>query len=205
MKNLSNIYFKKHNGSYKPFPCNKDETFCVFKEEPLELFLLVFQGEVNIKIDLKEAGAECCVRCVYLTAEDQKARICFDINHVSAQTKSVQLIRGIATNQSIVQFDGMIRMPKDSQRCEGIQNHRAIVLSDKAIVQSTPELEIYADDVQCTHGSAIGPLDKEQVFYLQTRGVNEKQAYYLLLSSFLNDLLPLEVQSIVTSWINDYV
>ncbi len=205
MKNLSNIYLKKHQDTYKSFQLNKGESIAVYKDEPLELFLLVFQDNVHVKIDLKEPQASCQIHCVYLMGEQQKVQICLDVNHEAKQTKSVQLIRGIATHQSEMKFDGIIRMPQDSQKCVGIQNHRAILLSDKATVQSTPELEIYADDVQCTHGSAIGPLDKEQVFYLTSRGIEEKQAYYLLLSSFLNDLLPLEVQSIAMACLHDYI
>ena len=100
---------------------------------------------------------------------------------------------------------GTIEIPKDSQKCDGRQNHRAVLLSDKAIVSATPQLEIWADDVQCAHGSAVGPLDKNQLFYLQARGLPKKLARHLLLQSFLGGLMPTEFDAIISKWMDENV
>ena len=78
-------------------------------------------------------------------------------------------------------------------------------MNPKATVSSTPQLEIWADDVQCAHGSAIGPLDKNQLFYLQARGLPEKQARHLLLQSFLGDLMPKDFDAIISKWMDENV
>ena len=92
------------------------------------------------------------------------------------KTISKQQIKGVATDSSSVHFDGQIVIPHGSQNCDGMQNHRGILLSEKAVISATPQLEIWADDVKCAHGSAIGPLAQDQLFYLETRGVHKDDA-----------------------------
>ena len=111
----------------------------------------------------------------------------------------------MAAGTGQVAFNGIITIPYDSQKCDGHQNHRAVLLSDKAKVISVPQLEIWADDVKCAHGSAIGPLDKDQLFYLQTRGLTEHQAKKILLSSFFNHFTSTEFDHIIQDWMSHYV
>ena len=80
-----------------------------------------------------------------------------------------------------------------------------MLLSDDALVQAVPALEIYADDVKCAHGSATGPLDKNALFYLLSRGITEKMAKKMLLESFIFDMVPNEGLSITQQWIENHV
>ena len=102
-------------------------------------------------------------------------------------------------------FDGIIRIPKDSQHCDGHQNHRAILLSDTASVQATPELEIYADDVKCSHGSAVGALDENHLFYLLSRGIPMDEAKKILLKSYVMEILPETWEQYVDEWMDENV
>ena len=102
-------------------------------------------------------------------------------------------------------FDGVIRIPFDSQKCDGHQNHRAILLSDRASVRATPELEIYADDVKCSHGSAVGGLDETQLFYLVSRGIQQNMAKKMLLKSYAMELLPEKWEVYVDEWMDENV
>ena len=125
--------------------------------------------------------------------------------HKSPQTTSSQQSRGLAADKDHVSFCGTITIPYDSQKCDGHQNHRGIVLSDLAKISATPQLEIWADDVKCAHGSAIGPLDKNQIFYMQTRGISEQEAKKILLSSFFNGIVATDFDSYIQDWIKKYV
>ena len=97
-------------------------------------------------------------------------------------------------------LNGVIRMPKDSQECEGFLNHRGVLLSENASVKVTPELEIFADDVKCSHGSAIGALDENQLFYLLARGIDKMTAQKILLKAYLSDLLPDVWDEYIDDW-----
>ncbi len=206
MKNLNNLYLCNRTGTYEAFtPTNETTIFNVHKDESIKLFILLFNNEINFKINLLDKGAKCQIECVYLTESTQHAHIMIDVVHVAPETHSMQIVKGILTDESCAVFNGVIRMPFNSQKCIGLQNHRAYVLSEKAKVQVIPKLEIYADDVQCTHGSAIGPLEKEHLFYLMARGMNEKMAQKLLLESSIIDIIPLEYHDTVRAWIDEHI
>ncbi len=206
MKNLNNLYLCNRSGTYEAFYFNDNgHVIDVYKNEKIKLFLLIFNNKINIKVNLLDKGAECLIECVYLTEKNDNSNITLEVVHVSPETYSTQTIKGILTDKSHVIFNGIIRMPHNSQRCVGLLNHRAFVLSDKAQVTATPELEIYADDVQCAHGSAVGPLEKEHLFYLMARGLDEKNARKLLLESAIMDLIPSDYQNIARSWIDKHI
>ena len=206
MKNLNNICFCKRNGVYEQrdlsdFSAEKN----VQNGESLELLFLIFNNELNLKVNLLDKGTSCDIKTVYLVTEKENCRIKIDINHAVPETTSKQTIKGILTDEARAQFNGIIRMPRDSQRCVGEQNHRAFVLSDKARVEAIPELEIYADDVQCSHGSAVGPLENQQVFYLTARGISEQVAKRMLLEAFVCDELPESALNSVREWLDTYI
>ena len=100
-----------------------------------------------------------------------------------------ELYKGVMNDESTGVFNGMILVRPDAQKIEAYQSNKNILLSDKANVFSKPELEIYADDVRCSHGSTIGALDPEAIFYLQARGIAKENAEQLLISAFIGDVL----------------
>lgn len=206
MKNIDNLCLLKKNGLYEVIDVNLlPSVINVGKNERFECVFIQTNQDIHLKIMLNEAGASCDIKGVYLQASHQKHSLTVDITHAAAQTVSNQVVKGILTDAAQFLFSGVIRMPKDSQKCEGYQNHRAIVLSDKAQVQAVPELEIYADDVMCSHGSAIGPIDKNQLFYLQARGIDEKTAYQMLLFAYMGDVVPAEYHSVLQEWFDEHL
>ena len=166
---------------------------------------LIFSGQASVRVILDGKDSECTLKCIYLVHSDEQAHINFEVIHKSDQTTSTQLVRGLATDKAKAFFSGRIRIPYDSQKCYAVQNHRGILLSEQASVTAIPELEIYADDVKCSHGSAIGPIDNNQLFYLLSRGIDEKSAYKILITAFVFDLVPQEYQSIVQEWIDEHI
>ena len=124
---------------------------------------------------------------------------------MTRETKSSQIIKGIATDKSKVSFNGNIYIDNLAQKSDGLQNHRAVLLSDDACIQAVPALEIYADDVKCAHGSATGPLDETVLFYLLSRGISLKTAEKMLLMSFVADIVPEEYKNITQQWIENHV
>ena len=101
--------------------------------------------------------------------------------------ESNELYKGVMDEKSTAVFNGKVFVRKDAQKVNAFQSNGNVLLSDDATVNSKPELEIYADDVKCSHGSTTGQLDEEAVFYLRTRGLSENSARQLLVTAFIED------------------
>ncbi|MGC9328893.1 MAG: SufD family Fe-S cluster assembly protein, partial [Candidatus Hinthialibacter sp.] len=97
--------------------------------------------------------------------------------------------KGIMDDESSGVFKGQIYVAKDAQKTDAKQTNQALLMSDEAEINSMPQLEIYADDVKCTHGATTGQLDEDAIFYLQSRGVNKKAARSLLTYAFANEIV----------------
>ncbi|MDY6407392.1 MAG: SufD family Fe-S cluster assembly protein [Pseudomonadota bacterium] len=161
--------------------------------------------DLSVTVNLSGVGAKCDLNCVYLCNKNNKINIDFKVLHKSSNTLSSQTVRGLSADKGQVVFNGTIYIPYNSQKCDGHQNHRGIVLSDTAKISATPQLEIWADDVKCAHGSAIGPLDDKQIFYMRTRGLSEQEAKKILLLSFFNGVLSSNFDSYIQDWVKQYV
>lgn len=204
MKNTNNICLVKKNGIYKPVDITTIPPLIeVGANECFECILIQTGESIHLKVVLADKGASCDLKCVYLAGGHEQKSLSFDVTHASEKTQSKQIVKGIATDRAVCSFSGIIHILPNAQKCSGKQNHRALLLSDGAEIKATPELEIFADDVICSHGSAVGPLDKNQLFYLLSRGIDEKTAYHILLSAFLEDILPAEYHYIVREWLNE--
>lgn len=152
------------------------------------LSLLTSGGAQKIFVSLNGAGAESKSDAVYVLKDDDKGSFETKIVHNADDTVSSQLIKGAASGNSEETFEGTILILSGHKGIDGSQQHRAVLLSDKASVMAVPRLEIYSDDVKCAHGSAIGDLDEYQLYYLQTRGIPEAEAKKILVSAFLNEV-----------------
>ncbi len=206
MKTTDNLFFERRGDVLEPVTIESGQAvFDVLAGVKKEFVFILFNNELSVKVNLMGKDASCDINGIYLMAGTDKGQIKFDMVHVSPDTVSHQNIRGVLTDSARMVFDGVIRMPRDSQRCAGYQNHRAVLLSEKAVVRATPELEIYADDVQCAHGSAVGPLETAELFYLMARGIPEKEAKQMLLKAFLSTLLPEQLESVVDEWMAEHV
>ena len=157
-----------------------------------DMVLLVYPGvSCDIRLDVKLAGegAEANIYGAYVCGGDEKVNIAVDIHHDLPHCNSRQLFKGIAGGKSRVDFYGKIIVAKDAQRTEAYQENHNILLSDDAKVDTKPQLEIYADDVKCSHGATIGRLNVEEQFYMRSRGITLEDAKVLQMISFIAPVL----------------
>jgi len=136
---------------------------------------------------LGAGGVECRLSGAYMVAGRQHADHTSVIDHASAHCTSRQVYHGIIDDQARAVFQGRINVHPDSQKTDGYQLNRALLLSDQAEIDSKPELEIFADDVKCSHGATVGDLDENQIFYLRARGIDRPTARNLLIAGFLTE------------------
>lgn len=145
--------------------------------------------DICLSVDMEGPGAECVVRGICLCPHSENVRIRVDVNHKVPGSTSRQMFRGIAGGSSRLGFNGKITVFQDAQRTEAYQESRNLLLSDTAKVDARPQLEIYADDVKCSHGATIGKLDEEEQFYMRSRGISLKEARVLQMISFVFPVL----------------
>ena len=161
--------------------------------EVLNLEYVVLPGEskdIDITIDLVGPGAEAHIKALYLCKADEKVNFHILMHHRAPGCRSIQLINGIAGGQAQVSFRGTIVVAPDAQQTEAYQENHNIVLTDTAKVDTRPQLEIYADDVKCSHGATVGQLNADELFYMRSRGVPEAEARTLQMLSFLSPVIP---------------
>ncbi|WP_207481509.1 Fe-S cluster assembly protein SufD [Arenibaculum pallidiluteum] len=130
-------------------------------------------------------GIECRLSGAYMVAGRQHADHTSVIDHAAPHCTSRQVYHGVIDDQARAVFQGRINVHQDAQKTDGYQLNRALLLSDQAEIDSKPELEIFADDVRCSHGATVGDLDEEQIFYLRARGIDRAAARSLLIAGFL--------------------
>ena len=122
--------------------------------------------------------------------------------HMSPNCSSSQVYKGIYNNKSKGRFDSCVYVAKDAQKSDTVQSNNNILLDDNASVNSNPQLEIFADDVKCAHGSTIGQIDRNALFYMRARGISEVLAKKLLLTAFIGDIFEsinnLDIRSLVS-------
>ena len=158
----------------------------------VDLVLLVMPGvSCDLKMDVRLAGegAEANIYGAYVCGADEKVNVSVDMHHDVPHCNSRQLFKGIAGGNSRVDFYGKIIVAKDAQRTEAYQENHNILLSDEAKVDTKPQLEIYADDVKCSHGATIGRLNEEEQFYMRSRGITLEDAKVLQMISFIAPVL----------------
>lgn len=143
----------------------------------------------EIHVDLAGNGASCDLEALYLGSNAQRFDLRTRVQHNAPECTTTELYKGILDDESRGVFDGLIRVAADSQQTSAHQTNRNLLLSDEAVVNSIPRLEIYADDVKCSHGSTTGQLSDEQLFYLRTRGFSPAEARAWLTSAFASEVV----------------
>ena len=157
-----------------------------------DMVLLVMPGvSCDVKLDVRLAGegAEANIYGAYVCGGDERVKISVDMHHDLPHCNSRQLFKGIAGGTSRVDFYGKIIVAQDAQRTEAYQENHNILLTDGAKVDTKPQLEIYADDVKCSHGATIGRLNEEEQFYMRSRGISLEDAKVLQMISFIAPVL----------------
>jgi Fe-S cluster assembly protein SufD len=157
-----------------------------------DMVLLVYPGvSCDVKLDVRLAGegAEANIYGAYVCGGEEKVKIAVDMHHDLPHCNSRQLFKGIAGGTSKVDFYGKIIVAQDAQRTEAYQENHNLLLTDGAKVDTKPQLEIYADDVKCSHGATIGRLNEEEQFYMRSRGITLEDARVLQMISFIAPVL----------------
>ena len=157
-----------------------------------EIFILssgsnFFKSEINC--NLKGEHSSAFVNGIFSLDKNKHHEIRTTINHLTENTKSYQLIKSVLEDSSKAVYQGKIYVNSVAQKTDGYQLSKAILLNKDSEFNAKPELEIYADDVKCSHGSASGSLDEDSIFYLMSRGLNYNQARELLINGFLLDVV----------------
>jgi Fe-S cluster assembly protein SufD len=143
----------------------------------------------EIHCNLLENYSSCFVNGIMLLDGNQHHELKTNVNHKFENCKSSQLIKSVLLDKSNGTYQGKIYVDKTAQKTNGYQLSKALILSESSQFNSKPELEIYADDVKCSHGSTTGNIDENSVFYLMSRGLTKQQANKLIVEGFLNEAI----------------
>jgi Fe-S cluster assembly protein SufD len=143
----------------------------------------------GIAVRMPEEGAECWVDGLYLVGGGQHADTHSIIDHVAPRCVSHQLYKGILDGRSRAVFNGRVFVRRDAQQTDARQTNKNLLLSPEARVDTKPQLEIFADDVKCSHGATVGQLEEEELFYLRSRGLHDALARNLLTYGFAEELV----------------
>ena len=160
-------------------------------------------------LHIKGNGARANISGLYCLNRDQHVDISSEVVHDTDSSFSNQNIRGLAKDNSRGIFQGKIKVNKHAINTIASQFHKAILLSGTPEINCKPELEIYTDNVQCSHGATTGKIDEDQLFYLVSRGINPIEAKFMLINGFFEDLILMikndiiqdNLRSILVSWI----
>lgn len=160
--------------------------------------------------DLTRPGCHAGLSAIVLKRAQEHSDFVTNVRHLAEDTASDQQVRTVVDDQATAIFQGGIKVAKDSQRIEGDQLSRALMLSDRAQAFTKPELEIFADDVKCSHGATVGDLDEDALFYMRARGVDEAAARALLILAFAREPfeaieLPEAIETMLDSKVQEWL
>jgi Fe-S cluster assembly protein SufD len=164
----------------------------------LTAFVLAVGGvgsavRLSLRVDLAGEGAELRLHGLFIASGTGKsagrADVDVRVDHLVPDCNSRQLIKGIAIGAATGSFTGLVHVARDAQRTDASQRNQNLQLSDEAHVFASPQLEIYADDVKCSHGATVGRLDEEAVYYMRQRGVSETEARRMQMHGFAGEIV----------------
>lgn len=166
-------------------------------------------ARVETHVEIEGEGAEVELNGVYLCDAGRHADLTSVVTHAAPNSKTKQLIKGVARKGGRGVFQGKIVVERQAQKTDARQHHKGMLLEEGAEIFAKPELMIYADDVQCAHGNTAGGIDVNALFYLRSRGVPEAEARALLTEAFLLEAVPdwvpadvrAEIDNRIASWL----
>ena len=162
------------------------------EQEHLRLTFIVMPGvsaEIPFEINIGKAGVNLEIYGLYLSPHSEQVKFDFTVRHLVGGSHSSQVFRGIVGGSARAEFDGLVYVAKDAQKTEAFQENHSILLSEGAVAESRPQLEIYADDVKCSHGATTGYLNHDELFYLRSRGIPEAEARKMQMISFISPVI----------------
>ena len=205
-KNATLNHYKVQNDAFKAFHIAlnvanvklqaKYESFCLQKGANL--------ARNETIVNLLEEKAQTEVNGAYVINGWANIDTTTQIRHLHSDTSSSQLVKGVAGGYAKGVFQGKIHIAPNADKTNGYQLHKALLISDEASINVKPELEIFADDVKCYHGSTCGEIDKEQMFYLRSRGISEQNAKQILIEAFINELFDKLKNSSIIKWLKSF-
>ena len=145
------------------------------------------RNDVNARLGAE--GVECTLNGLYMAGGDQLVDNHTLIDHAKPRCNSHEVYKGVLDGRSKGVFNGKIIVRPDAQKTDAKQNNKNLLLSTEAVVDTKPQLQIYADDVKCTHGATVGQLDNDAIFYLRSRGIGPEDARNMLTYAFANDIV----------------
>jgi Fe-S cluster assembly protein SufD len=157
-----------------------------FTSHSISLGGALVRNDVNAVLS---EGTEATINGLYIVNGNQHVDNHTSLDHAMPHGTSHELYKGILDGKATAVFNGRIIVRKDAQKTDSKQTNKNLVLSDDAVINTKPELQILADDVRCTHGATIGQLDSESMFYLQSRGIARDDARNLLIYAFAQDIV----------------
>ena len=191
----------KKDANLKNIFINKDRCNCYFhnylksdleQNTNLDNYILstgLKFNKIDIEINLNEEHAKSSIFSALSLGSEEHQEIKSSINHNFKNCQSYQKIKNVLNDQSRGVYQGKIFVKQEAQKTDAYQLSKALLLNDNAEFDAKPELEIYADDVKCSHGSTSGSIDLNSIHYLKSRGIPEKKAYQMLINGFLSEIL----------------
>ncbi len=160
-------------------------------ESRLELVIAAVEGGIDLEceVELQAPGAELVMNGVMLGDGDERVNVKLKVSHLKENCHSDMRMRGIAAGQAIARFQGLVYVAPGAQRTNAYMNSRNLLIGEKSRVYTEPHLEIYADDVKCSHGATVGQLDPQALFYMRQRGLSEASARRLQLEGLVGEVL----------------
>lgn len=143
----------------------------------------------NLNFSLRGNGSYCQMNGLYLVDGEEHVDNHTTVEHLVSHCGSKEHYKGIVGGRGSAVFNGRIRVHKNAQKTDAVQNNENLLLTDDAVIHTKPELEIYADDVKCTHGATIGQIDEDALFYLRCRGIEKKEAREIMIKAYVGEII----------------
>ena len=175
------------------------------EESELRLTFVVLPGvsvDIPFEINIGKSGVNLEIYGVYLCPHSEKVHFNITVRHLIGGARSSQNFRGVVGGTGRAEFDGLIYVAPDAQKTKAYQENHSLLLNEGAVTETRPQLEIYADDVECSHGATTGFLNPDEMFYLRSRGIPEKEARRMQMISFVTPVishLPDEIKERIIS------
>ncbi len=160
--------------------------------EQLHMTLLVPEGtscKLSLQVDLDAPGAALDIAGAWKCSGSENVEVKVLVRHNAPRCTSVQLFKGVTGGTAHASFDGLVYVAPGADGTDARQENHSLLLSDAATVESRPQLEIYADDVKCSHGATTGYLNPEELFYMRSRGIPETEARQMQVDAFLEPVI----------------
>ena len=159
----------------------------------------------NLNFSLKGTGSYCQMNGLYMVDGKEHVDNHTTVEHLVPHCGSKEHYKGIVGGKGSAVFNGKIRVHEKAQKTDAVQNNENLLLTDDAVIHTKPELEIYADDVKCTHGATIGQIDEDAIFYLRCRGIEKKEAREIMIKAYVGEIIEKVEDSMMQSMLEKEV